>query len=57
VFFPRENHNLTRTGEPRHLVESLNWQVYWFDKYLNGNAGAQPPDALPRKSTSSSQDR
>ncbi len=23
VFFPRENHNLTRTGEPKHLVESL----------------------------------
>src|SRR6185295_16153754 len=23
VFFPRENHNLTRTGEPKHLVESI----------------------------------
>ena len=34
VIFPRENHNLTRTGEPKHLVESLNWQLYWFDKYL-----------------------
>ena len=45
VIFPRENHNLTRTGEPKHLVESLNWQVYWFDKYLNGNANAVPPDA------------
>lgn len=45
VFFPRENHNLTRTGEPKHLVESLNWQIYWFDRYLNGNAGAVPPDA------------
>jgi dipeptidyl aminopeptidase/acylaminoacyl peptidase len=45
VLFPRENHNLTRTGEPKHLVESLNWQVYWFDRYLNGNAGAKPPDA------------
>jgi dipeptidyl aminopeptidase/acylaminoacyl peptidase len=45
VFFPRENHNLTRTGEPKHLVESLNWQLYWFDRYLNGNAGAKPPDA------------
>ena len=33
VFFPRENHNLTRTGEPKHLVESMNWQVYWFDRY------------------------
>ena len=46
VIFPRENHNLTRTGEPKHLVESLNWQCYWFDKYLNGNPAAQPPDAL-----------
>jgi dipeptidyl aminopeptidase/acylaminoacyl peptidase len=45
VLFPRENHNLTRTGEPKHLVESLNWQLYWFDRYLNGNASARPPDA------------
>jgi dipeptidyl aminopeptidase/acylaminoacyl peptidase len=45
VFFPRENHNLTRTGEPKHLVESLNWQLYWFDRYLNSNANAKPPDA------------
>ena len=45
VMFPRENHNLTRTGEPKHLVESLNWQLYWFDRFLNGNAAAAPPDA------------
>ena len=45
VFFPRENHNLTRTGEPKHLVESLNWQLYWFDRFLNGNDKAVPPDA------------
>jgi len=45
VFFPRENHNLTRTGEPKHLVESLNWQLYWFDRFLNGNNEAIPPDA------------
>jgi len=45
VFFPRENHNLTRTGEPKHLVESLNWQLYWFDRFLNGNASGVPPDA------------
>jgi dipeptidyl aminopeptidase/acylaminoacyl peptidase len=44
VMFPRENHNLTRTGEPRHLVESLNWQLYWFDRYLNGNGKAVAPD-------------
>jgi dipeptidyl aminopeptidase/acylaminoacyl peptidase len=44
VIFPRENHNLTRTGEPKHLVESLNWQLYWFDRFLNGNEKAIPPD-------------
>jgi len=46
VIFPRENHNLTRTGEPKHLVESLNWQCYWFERFLNGNAAARPPDAF-----------
>jgi dipeptidyl aminopeptidase/acylaminoacyl peptidase len=51
VFFPRENHNLTRTGEPKHLVESIKWQVYWFDRYLNGNSAAVPPDAPDRRST------
>lgn len=45
VLFPRENHNLTRTGEPKHLVESLEWQVYWFDRYLNNNPNAKAPDA------------
>jgi len=45
VIFPRENHNLTRTGEPKHLVESLNWQVYWFDRFLEGKSNAKPPDA------------
>jgi dipeptidyl aminopeptidase/acylaminoacyl peptidase len=44
VFFPRENHNLTRTGEPRHLVESMDWQLYWFDRFLNGNASAVRPN-------------
>ena len=44
VVFPRENHNLTRTGEPKHLVESLNWQLYWFDRFINKNPNAKPPD-------------
>ncbi len=43
VIFPRENHNLTRTGEPRHLVESLNWQLYWFERFLDGNTAAVRP--------------
>jgi dipeptidyl aminopeptidase/acylaminoacyl peptidase len=44
VMFPRENHNLTRTGEPKHLVESINWQCYWFDRFLNGNSSAKRPN-------------
>ena len=44
VFFPRENHNLTRTGEPKHLVESLNWQLWWFDRFLDGKKDAVAPD-------------
>ncbi|MBY0502319.1 MAG: S9 family peptidase [Bryobacteraceae bacterium] len=43
VIFPGGDHDLTRTGVPRQLVESLNWQVYWFDRFLNGNASAAPP--------------
>ena len=57
VFFPRENHNLTRTGEPKHLVESINWQVYWFERYLMGNSSALPPDAPARTATATTQDR
>jgi dipeptidyl aminopeptidase/acylaminoacyl peptidase len=45
VIFPRENHNLTRSGEPKHLVESLQWQVYWFERFLDNNPNAKPPDA------------
>jgi dipeptidyl aminopeptidase/acylaminoacyl peptidase len=44
VLFPRENHNLTRTGEPKHLVESLEWQVYWFERFLEGRAAKRPTD-------------
>ncbi len=44
VFFPRENHNLTRKGEPKHLVESLYWQLYRFERYQDGNSPAKPPD-------------
>ena len=59
VFFPRENHNLTRTGEPKHLVESLNWQVCWFERYINGNAGAPPRRRVLRRvrAPASTQDR
>ncbi|MDQ1472723.1 MAG: hypothetical protein QOJ99_4203 [Bryobacterales bacterium] len=46
VIFPRENHNLTRSGEPKHIVESMNWQLYWFTRYLLGDTEVKPPDAF-----------
>ena len=47
VLFPRENHNLTRNGEPKHVVESMNWQLYWFARFIQKQPGAKPPDWLP----------
>ncbi len=46
VVFPRENHNLTRTGEPKHIVESMNWQLYWFARFILKDENAKAPDAL-----------
>jgi dipeptidyl aminopeptidase/acylaminoacyl peptidase len=34
VRFPRESHELSRSGEPWHRVERLENIVGWFDKYL-----------------------
>jgi dipeptidyl aminopeptidase/acylaminoacyl peptidase len=38
VLFPRESHELSRSGEPRHRVERLQHILNWFDKYLKGKA-------------------
>jgi len=43
VIFPGADHDLTRTGVPRQLVESLEWQIYWFDRFLNDNTAARRP--------------
>ncbi len=34
VRYPREGHELSRSGEPKHRVDRLNRIVGWFDKYL-----------------------
>ncbi len=34
VAFPRENHDLSRTGEPIHRVERLRMIAEWFAKYI-----------------------
>jgi dipeptidyl aminopeptidase/acylaminoacyl peptidase len=42
VIFPREPHSLRR--EPKHQIELMDWILYWFDRYLNGNQRAVRPD-------------
>ncbi len=37
VRFPRENHDLSRSGEPWHRVERLDHIANWFDKWLLNN--------------------
>jgi len=36
VVFPRETHELSRSGEPWHRVERLEHIVGWFDKWMMG---------------------
>jgi dipeptidyl aminopeptidase/acylaminoacyl peptidase len=36
VMFPRETHELSRSGEPWHRVERLDYIVGWFDQWLMG---------------------
>jgi len=36
VVFPRETHELSRSGEPWHRIERLDHIVAWFDKWLLG---------------------
>jgi len=40
VRFPRENHELSRSGEPRHRVERLQHIVGWMDQWLQGKKTA-----------------
>ena len=35
VLFPKENHDLSRKGKPKHRAERLRNIVEWFKKYLN----------------------
>jgi dipeptidyl aminopeptidase/acylaminoacyl peptidase len=34
VRYPREGHELSRSGEPKHRVDRLERIVAWFDKYV-----------------------
>lgn len=39
VRFPGENHELSRSGQPKHRVERLEYIMAWFDRYLRPVAG------------------
>jgi dipeptidyl aminopeptidase/acylaminoacyl peptidase len=41
VRFPRESHELSRSGEPWHRIERLENIVNWFDHYLMGMCETQ----------------
>ncbi len=43
VVFPRASHGFRAGGDPKQLVELLEWQLYWFDRWVKGNADAKPP--------------
>ncbi|HQX12293.1 MAG TPA: S9 family peptidase, partial [Thermoflexales bacterium] len=43
VRWPREGHELSRAGEPRHRVERIRRIIAWFDRY----AAVAPPAAQP----------
>ena len=36
ILFPRETHELSRSGQPWHRIERLQHIVGWFDKWLMG---------------------
>jgi dipeptidyl aminopeptidase/acylaminoacyl peptidase len=40
VRFPRESHELSRSGEPKHRVERLQHIVGWMDQWLQGKKNA-----------------
>ncbi|MFY9562433.1 MAG: S9 family peptidase [Terriglobales bacterium] len=54
VVFPRETHELSRSGEPWHRVERLDHIVGWFDKYLMGVSHPEY-DVRPEKQVTKTQ--
>jgi acylaminoacyl-peptidase len=39
VRFPGENHELSRSGKPKHRVERLEYILAWFDRYIGPVSG------------------
>ena len=38
IRFPREGHEMSRSGEPEHRISSLTHMVAWFDQYCRPQA-------------------
>jgi dipeptidyl aminopeptidase/acylaminoacyl peptidase len=56
VVFPRETHELSRSGEPWHRIERLDNIVGWFDKWLMGVPHPEY-EVRPEKTGTKSADR
>ncbi|HEY0672821.1 MAG TPA: S9 family peptidase [Longimicrobiales bacterium] len=41
VLYPREGHEVTRSGEPHHRVDHMSRIIEWFDRYLQRGVHAQ----------------
>ena len=39
VRFPGENHEMSRSGRPRHRLERFRHILKWFASYLGGTSG------------------
>jgi dipeptidyl aminopeptidase/acylaminoacyl peptidase len=49
VRFPRETHELSRSGEPRHRVERLQHIVGWMDQWLQGKKNPEYTESVIRE--------
>jgi len=47
VRFPNENHELSRSGQPKHRVERLEYILAWFDRYLCPDGECYDPAIEP----------
>ena len=59
VRFPRESHELSRSGEPWHRVERLENIIDWFDEFLQGKCEPQydlQPTCKPEPGDTSGKD-
>jgi len=43
VVFPRGSHGFRTGGEPKQVVEALNWQLWWMARFLGGARPGTPP--------------